>query len=408
MYLSRTLETHVVHASNTFPVVLLTGPRQVGKTTLLQQLVTVPRRYISLDKLSVRDLAKQDPELFLQRYPAPVLIDEIQYAPELLPYIKAQVDTQRQNGLYWLTGSQQFNLMQQVTESLAGRVAILTLQGLSQAEKLGGTQVTGFLPSQKYLQQRSQQPPSPLPVQQLFQLIWRGSFPHIYTVAETDWEVFYGSYVQTYIERDVRSIQNITDASVFRRFMRLLAARTGQLVNYEELSRTLGISSPTVKAWLNILQVSNLVYLLEPYYINLSKRMTKMCKLYFLDTGLACYLSGWSSAQSLEFGAMNGAMLETYAVSEILKSYWHQAKCPPVSFYRDKDGHEIDVLLEQDNVLYPMEIKLTAQPRKEDTRNFKVLQSLGPKVATGTVLCLTEEYLPISAMANAVPISYLS
>lgn len=406
MYIQRTIEKSIDRANKFFPVVLVTGPRQVGKTTVLQNCETQPRTYVSLDTLENRELAKNDPTLFLQRYPAPVLIDEIQYAPELFPYIKASVDKEKKNGMYWLTGSQQFHLMKNVSESLAGRVGILQLEGLSQDEKNGHPDVPPFLPTEEYIKTKVQNA-TETDLLKIYELIWKGSYPKLYPADSDYWAVFYESYMQTYIERDIKALSAVGNELDFVKFMRALAARTGEMLNYSELANDVGVSQPTIKSWLSILQASGLVYILRPYYNNVCNRFIKTPKVYFMDTGLACYLTGWKTPEVLESGAMSGNMFETYVVSEIIKSYWHNGKQPDIYYYRDKEKREIDVLLHENGTLYPVEIKKKSNPDKGDIKAFNVIETLKQKRGTGAVVCMAQTHLPLTGDVNIIPVGYL-
>lgn len=404
---SRTLKASLILASRTFPVILLTGPRQVGKTTLLQSIAEPGRNYITLDDLEARTLAEADPALFLQRYRPPLIIDEIQYAPNLFRQIKWTVDQSQINGQFWLTGSQKFHLMKSVTESLAGRVAILELNGFSQAEiNDRSEQVTPFLPTTDWLKEaRLQSIRTDLTT--LYQRIWRGSYPRLIAEPEISTELFYSSYIQTYLQRDIREMIKITHENVFYHFIQVIASRTSQLLNYADIARDVGIDQKTAKAWLSALEASGLVYLLPPYHNNLIKRLTKTPKLYFLDTGLCSHLTKWSTPQALEVGAFSGAILETWVLSELLKSYWYNGKTPYFYFYRNKDQKEIDLLIEQDHTLYPIEIKKSATPSQNATNNFSLFTQKNPNVGHGAVLCLREKDIPLSAEVDAIPISYL-
>jgi len=417
MYVPRTLEPAIVRASQQFPVVLLTGARQVGKTTLLRQLSQDGRAYVTLDDPLVLSLAKSDPALFMQRFPPPVLIDEIQYAPELLPYIKMAADRAGQTGLFWLTGSQQFHLTPApalvgaaagagvlgVSESLAGRVAVLHLLGLSRPELLGhGLAATPFVPTPDELARRSGQR-SRLTLQELYRLIWRGALPAIALNAAMERDLFYSSYVQTYLQRDVRALARVGDELTFLRFLRATAARTGQLLNLANLARDADVAPNTAKNWLSILQTAEIVYLLEPYHTNVTQRLVKTPKLYFLDTGLTAYLTAWASPETLEAGAMSGPSLESWIVAELLKSYWHNGRRPPFYYYRDKDQREVDLLLLQDGIIYPLEIKKSASPSREDVRHFGALARLGLPIGPGGVICLAEQSLPLTEAAQSIP-----
>lgn len=406
--LPRTLERSIAQASRQFPVLMLTGPRQVGKTTLLKALAEresagTPRRYVTLDNPMMLQLAREEPALFLQRLPPPLLIDEIQYAPGLFPLIKETVDAHGGKGLYWLTGSQPFHLMRNVTESLAGRVAIMHLQGLSLGESLGnGSGIIPFLPGEP---PASVATPAAPALSWLYERIWRGAFPALHAAADeqVDRDLFYGSYLQTYLQRDVRDLAQVGDLTAFIRFLRSAAARTGQLLNMADMARDVGVAPNTAKHWLSILAASGLVWLLEPYHTNLSKRLVKTPKLYFLDTGLAAYLTEWSSPATLEAGAMSGALLETWVVAEMLKSYWHNGKQATFYYYRDKDQKEIDVLIIRDGRVHPVEIKKTAQPGRDAAKHFSLIENLELTIGRGAIICLTNETLPLSPRVDAVP-----
>lgn len=403
MYTPRTLEKTLKRVEKQFPVLIVTGPRQVGKTTLLTQLAKKNRTYVTLDNTEALLLAKEDPELFLQRFKPPVLIDEVQYAPQLLPYIKIYVDKHKKPGDFWLTGSQQFQLMKGVTESLAGRVGILNMLGLSGREVDGDVKNdTAFLPTDSQIRKRLSSA-NKSSLKKVYERIWRGSFPAIALNRKADVDMFYSSYIRSYLERDVRQIANIGDLSSFLKFLRSAAARTGQLLNITEMAKDSEISPNTAKSWMSVLEASGLVYLLEPYHNNITKRLIKAPKLYFLDTGLASYLTQWSSPETLEAGAMSGHILETYFFTEILKSYWHNGKRERLYYYRDKDQKEIDLLIMQDGTLYPLEFKKTARPSRADVRHFHLLENFKLKIGEGGVICLSSNYLPITKTINALP-----
>ena len=406
-YLPRTLENRVLEISSGFPALLVTGPRQSGKTTLLRHASDESRRYVTLDDLAIRDLARQDPRLFLQRFPPPVLIDEIQYAPELLPQIKILIDSQPIPGQFWLTGSQQFQMMKGVTETLAGRIAILNLLGFSRRERQEWRQDTRpFLPTPERIDERGSIRPS-LGLDRVFEEIWLGSFPLLAQEPQPDREVFLSSYVQTYLERDVRSLTNVGDLAAFNRFVQACAARTAQLLNLSDLARDVDVSVPTAKSWLSVLEASFQVFLLRPFHTNLTKRLIKTPKLYFLDTGLCSYLTGWTSSQTLAAGAMAGAIFETHAVGEILKSWWHGAQMPPVYFYRDRDGREVDLLFEVDGSLHAVEIKRAASIRREWGSSFRILDRLGMPVGGRAIVCLAPEAVPLDEQTVALPVGAL-
>jgi len=407
MYYHRTLEACIRKISKQFPVILLSGARQVGKTTLLNELAEKKRTCVTLDDPLVLSLAKDDPALFFQRFQPPLLLDEIQYAPELLPYIKLQVDRTHNAGLFWLTGSQQFHLMKGVSESLAGRVGIIQMMGLSYSEmSRRGENNLPFLPVPEEIKKRMKAADL-LSLKDLYRLIWRGSYPAIALNGSLDHNLFYSSYVQTYLQRDIRDLARVGDEMSFLRFLRAAAARTGQMLNLTALARDADVAVNTAKSWLSILQTSGVLYLLEPYHSNLTKRLVKTPKLYFLDTGLVSYLTEWSSPETLEAGAMSGAILETWIMSELLKSYWHNGQHAPFYYYRDKDQKEIDLLIVKDGVLYPLEFKKTASPDKHDVRHFQVLQNLNMQIAHGGIICLTQQALPLTENVQSIPVGIL-
>ena len=405
MYIKRTIENAIKRMNSSFPVVLITGPRQVGKTTVFR-CCDEKRNYVSLDTLENRKLAKENPALFLQRFETPLLIDEIQYAPELLPYIKAIADEKKQKGMFWITGSQQFHLMQGVSESLAGRVGILNLEGFSLPELAGKPFYGKFVPTLEWISARSKEAQS-LDLKELYEIIWHGSYPALNNDANIDWEDFYSSYVQTYIERDIRDLTDSGDEMQFLGLLTALAARSGQLLNFSDVARDIGKPVSTVQRWVSILQTSGLIYLLYPFSKNISNRMTKMPKIYFMDTGLVCYLTKWNTPETLEVGAKSGEILETFVVAEILKSYLHNGRKPNISFYRDKDKKEIDIILEENGKIYPIEIKKKTNPDKKDIKNFDVLEKAGLQIGEGAVICLAQTHLPLTENVNIVPVFYL-
>jgi predicted AAA+ superfamily ATPase len=382
----RTIRKVILETSRDFPVILLTGMRQIGKSWLVERMAHRERKYISLDDVKARETARKDPRRFIEENPPPVIIDEVQYAPELFPYIKLYADKSRQNGLFWLTGSQKFSLMKGIRESLAGRVAILDMLGLSYREIAGSPRGKVFLPDPDLPRKKPVGPPLRAP--ELFTHIWNGSFPRVLSNSKINKKRFYASFVQTYIARDVRDFYLIENELTFYNFLTSVAARTGELLNYANLARDVHIDNRTAKLWLAILERSGIVQLLYPYSKSIAKRLVKSPKVYFLDTGLACFLTNWTSPESLMTGAQSGHMLETWVFGEILKSYWHNGETPNIFFYRDSNGKEIDFLIEQDMTLYPMEVKKTAMPSDGDIKNFEELDRLGKKRGTGAVLCL--------------------
>jgi len=401
--IARHLSDRIIELSKFFPVLLLTGPRQVGKTTLLKA-IDPNREYVTLDDMEEKSLAVTDPAMFLQVHKAPMLIDEIQYAPGLMSYIKMQVDKEQKPGDFWLTGSQRFHLMQGVTESLAGRVVVLDLLGISHAE-IEGMPAMPFLPDLQWIEQKNS--PATMDVNRLFEVIFRGSMPKLVANPDLPKAPFYSSYVRTYIERDVRNLAQVGSELKFYAFLKAAAARTGQLINYADIGADVGIDLKTVQSWVSILRASGIVELLHPYHNNLTKRAVKTPKLYFLDTGLCSYLTGWDSPATLMNGAMNGAILETYIYSEILKSYFNNAEEPSIYFYRDTDRNEIDFVLEKNDILYPVEVKKTAAPSQADVKRFKLLEKTGRSVAPGAILSLYEKVLPIVDRTISIPIGHL-
>jgi predicted AAA+ superfamily ATPase len=366
------------------------------------------RKYVTLDDLTVRDLALNDPKAFLQKYEPPVIIDEVQYAPNLFTYIKIWVDEHRFKrltgskktlnpaGAFWLTGSQKFSLMKGVQESLAGRIAIIDMLGFSYKEIIKKPDESKpFWPDkidmQKKIEQRT--------IMDVYRDIWTGSFPELITNAAIGRDWFYSSYMQTYIERDVKDYQGTTNEITFYKFIRAAAVRTGSLLNYENLARDCDIDRRTAQKWLDTLRASGLVYLLHPYSPNLTGRIVKTPKLYFLDTGLASYLANIDTPETLEASYLNGAMLETYALIEILKSFWHNGEdLRNLYFYRDSNNREIDFILERNMTLYPIEIKKTTSPIGNDMRNiadFKAIEKLGKSSGKGAVICLSSSIMPV-------------
>lgn len=414
MYIKRAIEDTVIKISAMFPVLLVTGPRQVGKTTLLQKLSSPERKYVTLDDPDIRYLAKHDPALFMQRYTPPVLIDEIQYAPELLPYIKIHVDSEKQKGSIWITGSQAFQLMNDASESLAGRVGIINLLGLSDAEIYSydsvpyTTEPNRLMDRINTVQGRN--------LNEIYKRIFTGSMPELYANSNMDWETYYRSYVNTYLQRDIRNLTQVGDEMDFYNFMTVAAAHTSKPVIYEELASAAAISAPTAKKWLSILVSSHIIALVQPYYNNVLKRVVKMPLLHFLDTGLAAYLLKWSNPEVLEKGAMSGAFFETYVFTEIYKSYLNAGKEPPIFYYRDKDQKEIDLLIYENGILSPIEIKKSASPNQAAIKNFHVLDPVQePKkfggldelkvtLGTGNVICMAQDLLPLDEQNWRVPV----
>ena len=402
-YIARNLEKVVLEVTKEYPVVLVTGPRQVGKTTMLQKLMKgTDRNYVSLDDLNERNLAKTDPEMFLQLHKPPILIDEVQYAPELFVYIKIHVDKYHNAGDFWLTGSQVFKLMSGIQESLAGRVAVLSLTSLSQAEICGGEMQPFTLDIEELSARRKERTKADTGV--IFDRIFRGSMPAIVSEKNSNSQIFYSSYLTTYIERDVRELSDAIDSLKFLHFITAVAARCGQILNIAEIARDADINQKQAKNWLGALETLGLIFYLYPYSNNMLKRLVKTPKLYFYDTGLVCYLTKWSSAETLQSGAMNGAILENYVVAEIRKTYLNCGKDPYMYYYRDKDAREIDIILEHDGVLNPIEIKKSANPGSELIKVFKLLDKSSAKRSKGAVVCMKPELSAIDRENYIIPV----
>ena len=402
-YIRRSLEKIVLQVTKEYPVVLLSGPRQVGKTTMLKKLMEgTERNYVSLDDLQERELARTDPELFLQLHKPPILIDEVQYAPELFPYIKLIVDKEQTKGDFWLTGSQVFSLMRGVQESLAGRVALLSLSSLSQAEAYGGEEEMFTLDAESLLSRKKGRKLAD--AEEIFKRIFKGSMPAIVSGDISSSGIFYNSYLSTYIERDVKSLSDAIDSLKFLRFITALAARCSQMLNISELARDAELNQKQVKDWLGILETLGILFYLYPYSNNLLKRLVKTPKVYFYDTGLVAYLTKWSSPETLASGAMSGAILENYVVSEIRKTYLNNGKEAFMYYYRDKDAKEIDLVLEQDGELHPIEIKKSANPASEILRVFPVLDKSSLKRGNGAVICLKTDLSAFNKENYIVPV----
>ena len=402
-YIKRSLEKVVLQVTKEYPVVLISGPRQVGKTTMLKKLMEgTNRNYVSLDDLQERALAKNDPEMFLQLHKPPVLIDEVQYAPELFSMIKLIVDKEHRKGDFWLTGSQIFDLMKGVQESLAGRVAVLSLSSLSQTEIYGGED-RPFQIEIEHLMKRKEGRTS-ADLQEIFRRIFQGSMPAIVSNEVSNNSIFYGSYLSTYIERDVRNLSDSIDSLKFLRFLTAVAARCSQMLNVNEIARDADINLKQAKDWMGILETLGVIFYLHPFSNNMLKRLVKTPKYYFYDTGLVAYLTKWSSPETLENGAMNGAILENYVVSEIRKSYLNSGKAPFMYYYRDKDAREIDIVLEQNGELNPIEIKKSANPAPEILRSFSVLEKTGLKRGKGAVICMKMELSAFNQENFIIPV----
>lgn len=401
-YIERILSPTILTASKSFRVIYVGGPRQVGKTTLLRHLIKQhAMTYVSLDDPEKRRLAKSDPGLFLQQFPAPLFIDEAQYAPELFPHIKMIVDAKKQNGLFWLTGSQHFSMIRGLQESLAGRVGIISLLGLSLAEEEGLE-----IPEHPFS-------PTNLPTScdhsinlvDLFEKIFRGSFPALVSGEVEDRERFYSSYIQTYLDRDVTGIFGIQKIDEFHRLLTLLAARTAQVLNVSAVASDASLPVSTVRSWLSILEATGILFLLRPHASNLTKRATRSPKLYLLDTGLVAFLTKWQDARTLMHGAMAGAMFETFVVSEILKSYQFRGKDAPIFFYRDKEKREVDLVFDINGKLYPLEIKMSARIEQSDLKHIAYLRQSISQTGNAVVVAAYEQPFQLDHETVIIPVS---
>lgn len=368
-----------------FPAILITGPRQVGKSTLLKELES-EYRYVTFDDPIVLSQAQQEPTLFMLNHSGNLILDEVQYAPEIFSSLKLAIDQQQKNGMFLLSGSQAFQLMQNVSETLAGRIALLKLQGFSLREIQQSSFTLPFIPKMDFLNQREKHIQT---IDNIWEIIHKGYMPQLYK-QPTEWNIYYSSYVSTYIERDVRQLTNVTNIGDFTRFMAAIAARSGELLNYSNISQEVGISLDTVKRWTTILETSGVIYLLKPYSNNHLKRAIKTPKIYMLDTGLMAWLTKWLTAETIQFGAKSGQFFETFVVSEIIKSFYNNGIEPPIYFYRDTNQKEIDLLIEYNRKLYPIEIKATADPNKKMAKAFTILRDHLPQteidVAHGLII----------------------
>ncbi len=418
-YQQRALEKKLNSIIGEYPIIMINGPRQVGKTTLLNFFTKSKQNdihYVTLGNVFLRMQAKEDPELFLRTHEPPLVIDEFQYAKELLPYLKIKVDEQKKNvmfhhsedigTMYYLTGSQVFQTMEDVCESLAGRIAILDLYGFSTRE-ISGLEDSPFVPDIELLKRRV--PVKRESVMQLFERILNGSYPELILKNVTDRELFYQTYIRTYIERDIRELLNVKDELKFIKFISSIAARTGQEYNALDIARDIEIDSKTVDAWMSILSNTHLVYLLQPYSNNNVQKVIKRPKIYFMDTGLACFLTGYVTAETLEKSAYSGAIFENYVVSEIIKSYTNNGidARKRLYYYRDTTGKEIDLLILHNQVIFPVEIKKSANPGVKAIKNFDAAHQFGLEVGTGSVICMSENFYAIDESNYYVPIEYI-
>lgn len=402
-YIKRDIEAVILEVTKSYAAMILTGPRQVGKSTTLRNLSTPDRKEVSLDDLEARRMAQNDPELFLSIYKPPLLIDEVQYAPELFSRIKIEIDNGVAPGSYWMTGSQPFRLMELAQESLAGRVAILRMSALSQREIYGGDEKGSFSVSLPKLQERTV---GKIPIEQpeQYERIWKGSLPGHISGRYPNRDIFYSGYLQTYIGRDIKDMVAIIDSMQFSDFVRAAACRIGQMLNIHDIALDVGVSDDTAKRWLGMMEKSDIIFFLRPFSNNLLKRTVKTPKMYFFDTGLVAHLTKYSSPEILMNGAINGAILENYVVSEIMKSYNNNGKEAICYYYRDKENKEIDLVIESDGELHPIEIKKTASPSSGITGVFRVLDKAKINRGTGAVICTKQEFSAIDRETMIVPV----
>ena len=408
MYLKRHIEKLVLQRGKTYQTVLVTGARQVGKSTLLENSAAKGIPQFTLDDITLLASIKRDMQGFLSDNNPPIFIDEIQYAPELFRGIKMIVDKRKdEDGLYFMTGSQKFELMQGVSETLSGRIAVLNLPGLSSRELDGEEFNAPFIPTREFIETRK--PKSKQGSPELWKRIHRGFFPRLALNPSIDWEGYYADYMKTYIERDVQKLSQVGDNISFVNFMTILAARTGQLLNIASVARDVGVSEPTVKKWISILEASNIIYLLRPFSLNATTRIVKTSKIYFWDTGLASFLCKWLTPETLKNGALSGQIFETYVVSEILKSYYNAGKEPPLYFFRNDKAEEVDLLFFLNGTIYPVEIKKTASPNASDVSTLRLLSTAFPSVAigSGALICTYDRVLPLTDAVKIFPANWI-
>ncbi len=406
-YIERALERKFMRMSSFFKAVLVTGARQVGKTTMLKHLAEGQgRTYVSMDNTMARALAQSDPVLFFQTYKPPIIIDEIQKAPELFEQIKLICDETEEKGLFWLTGSQQYQMMKNIRDTLAGRIGILELYSLSKAE-VDGTIFTDKLDfSLQCLldRQRSAKKPD---IVDIFEHIWRGGMPDVLKADSEQRQEYFNSYIETYLMRDVAEAGGITDSIRFRRFLNACAALTAEQVNYKALAEAAEISQPTAREWLRILQGLGIIYLLPPFANNELKRLTKTPKLYFCDTGLCAYLSMWLTRDTLMNGAVSGHYFENHVVVELLKSFSYSSDKANLTYYRDSNSKEIDVIVEENGYVHPLEIKKAASPDRREVKKYEVLDKTSLQRGSGGIICMCEEVIPIDQKNCFIPCSLI-
>ena len=396
-YIKRELERKFLKMNSHFKAILVTGARQVGKTTMLKHLAEgTNRTYVSLDNRMARELAQTDPVLFFQTYQPPILIDEIQKAPGLFEQIKIMCDESDEKGQFWITGSQQYQMMKQVRETLAGRIGILNLYSLSQREKQDvlidddlNLSLQGLLQRQKLFQKNN--------IVTVYEHIWKGGMPDVQEVDREIREEYFNSYVETYLMRDATEVGGVSDTVKFSKFLSASAALVSQQVNYATLAEASDISEPTAKVWLNILEGLGIVYLLKPYENNELKRLVKMPKLYFCDTALCAYLSMWLSPETLMNGAASGHYYENYVVMEFVKTYAYSKSKANLSYYRDSNAKEIDLFIEENDTIHPIEIKKSASPNRREIKKYSVIDKTSLKRGSGGIVCICEEVIPIDS-----------
>lgn len=402
-YITREIERKFGQMNSFFKAVLVTGARQVGKTTMLKHLAEgTSRTYVSLDDIMARELAQSDPALFFQTYKPPILIDEVQHAPQLFGQIKIMCDNSDETGLFWLTGSQQYNMMKNVRETLAGRIGILELYSLSQREKQGVLSDEPLDFSFEGLQKR-QALAAPNNIVDVFEHIWRGGMPQVLYADEEMRQEYFNSYVNTYLLRDAAEVGGITDTVKFTKLLKACAALTAEQVNYATLASAADISEPTAKEWVKILQGLGIIYLLRPYSNNELKRLVKTPKLYFCDTGLCAFLSMWLTRDTLINGAASGHYYENYVVIELLKNYAYSKTKANLSYYRDSNAKEIDVIVELNGLVHPLEIKKSASPDRRESKKFTLLDKISVPRGNGGIVCMCDRPVPIDEMNTFIP-----
>ncbi len=403
MYISRELERKFLSMNQVFKAVLVTGARQVGKSTMLKHLARESdRAYVTLDSVRDRELAQKDPVLFLQTYRPPVLIDEVQKAPELFEAIKVICDATNEKGLFWLTGSQSKKLLKQAGDSLAGRVCILKMYSLSVREQLGLQPKEPLDFSYTALMQRQRYFPANN-IHDTFERIWRGGMPDVQMLDEEQLQEYFSSYIETYLMRDAVEDNGITNTVGFRKFLRACAAFNGQLLNYTDLAASAEINLQTAKEWVRILQNMGIIYLLEPYANNELKRMIKTPKLYFCDTGLCAYLSMWTTKDTLMNGAVSGHYYENHILMELVRNYAYGKEKANLTFYRDTHQKEVDIFLEESGMIHPFEIKKAAHPDRKEVKKFELIEKSNLKRGPGGIICMCDSPFPIDELNTYIP-----